>query len=85
MVAKVIEDVKVPPLALAIVVSILIIGFFAGVTVTKMQGADEVQKLQHEFALDEVSGLRSDVVKEDNHLQKQIDELKKEIKELQPK
>jgi len=82
-VAKLIEDVKVPPLALAVVVTMLTLGFFAGVTVTKMQSADEVQKLQHEFALDEIGGLRSDVVKEDSHLQKQIDEMKKKLDELQ--
>lgn len=87
MVAKVLEDVKVPPLALAIVVTCLIVGFFAGVTITKMQDADDLQRIRHEhaqemrkvfheFALDEVGGLRSDVYREDAHLQKQIDELK---------
>lgn len=81
-VAKLIDNVKVPPLALAVVVSMLTIGFFAGVTVTKMQSADEVQKIQHEFALDEIGGLRADVVRENAHLQKQIDELKKKLEEL---
>lgn len=81
-VAKLIENVKVPPLALAVVVTILTIGFFAGVTVTKMQSADEIQKLQHAFALEEIQGLRSDVVREDAHLQKQIDELKKKLDDL---
>lgn len=99
-VAKLIENVKVPPLALAVVVSILTIGFFAGVTVTKMQSADEInkiqnehamkmhehalemQKLRHDFSIDEVSGLRADVFREDAHLQKQIDELKKKLEEV---
>lgn len=86
-VEKLIENVKVPPLALAVVVAMLTIGFFVGVTVTKIQMQDEIQRIQHEhslfmqntlhkFALEEVSGLRNDVERENAHLQKQIDELK---------
>ena len=79
---KALEEVKVPPLALAVVVSIATMGYFVGVTLTKMQAADELQKVQHEFSLDEVQGLRSDVVRENAHLQKQLDALKEDIEEL---
>lgn len=91
---KVLDNVKIHPLAAAVIVTSIIIGFFVGVTLTKIQSADEIQKLQHEHALKlnehamemqkiryevallEVGGLRSDMMKEDAHLQKQIDELK---------
>lgn len=98
-VQKLLEDVKVPPIVLGVFVAILTLGYFAGVTVTRMQAADELnkvqsehslkmhehslemQKLRHEFALDEVEGLRADVYREDKHLRDDIEEIKSEVKD----
>lgn len=62
--------------------------FFAGVSWGRAQSTDEKyetvhrdinEKIEtyHKFALEEVSGLRSDMDKEDAHLKDEIKELKK--------
>lgn len=93
---------KVNPLTITFIITLLVVGFYAGASYSKIQAQDEVQRLTqefntkfqeqenehveemrmtlHQYALDEIQGLRSDVVKEDNHLQKQIDEIKNSIK-----
>lgn len=73
---------KVPPITIAFIVGMVTLGFLLGVSITKMQMQDEIQKIQHAFSLEEVQGLRNDVLREDSHLQKQIDELKKKLEEV---
>lgn len=51
-VAKLIENVKVPPLAMAVIISTLTIGFFVGVTLTKMQMQDEINRILNEHAME---------------------------------
>lgn len=74
-VGKVLEQ-KTDAKTLGFYVGIAAIGFFIGTTIAKIQAQDEMQKRQHEFALDEVQGLRNDMNREVLLLNKRIDELK---------
>lgn len=84
---------KVPPLTLAFVVGMLVLGFYCGSNYAKINHQDEVQKIQHDnaiklqelqhtFAIQEVDGARADMAREDAHLQKQVDELKKKLDDI---
>ena len=44
---------------------------------------NKIQDMQHQFALDEVGGVRSDMDKEDRRLLGEINELKRKVEDLQ--
>lgn len=87
-VGKVLDtEVKADVKTIGFYVGIAAIGFFVGTTISKTQSQDELIREQHKhttelinikhsFALDEVSGVRSDMNREVQLLHKRIDELK---------
>lgn len=68
---------KVSPVTVGFAIILVVIGYYVGYVHSELKSQGERMQIQHEFALDEIDGLRQDVYREDRHLQKQLDELKK--------
>lgn len=68
---------KVPTWTLAFIIVILMIGFGAGWMVKELQAQGRQLELRHEFAIDEIGGLRSDMNREVQLLRERIDKLEK--------
>lgn len=66
---------KVPVVTIAVLVGMTVVGFFFGMNFSKMQAQDEMQKVQHEFALDEIQGLRSDMNREVQLIRDRLDKM----------
>ena len=72
---------EVPVVTVAIVIGSLFVGgmmgFFIAKSVTEASYQDKIQTIQHGFALDEVQGLRSDMRREVEILERRIEKLEK--------
>lgn len=68
---------KVSPVTVGFAIILVVIGYYVGYVHSELKSQGERMQIQHEFALDEIDGLRQDVYREDRHLQKQLDELNK--------
>lgn len=68
---------KISPVTVGFAIILVVIGYYVGFVHSELKSQGERMQLQHEFALDEIEGLRQDVYREDRHLQKQIEELQK--------
>lgn len=68
---------KVSPVTVGFAIILVVIGYYVGYVHSELKSQGERMQIQHEFALDEIDGLRQDVYREDRHLQKQIDALNK--------
>ena len=80
----------IPIVTVAFIIVVGGLGYMAGAAQTKLQMQDdhfkqEVENIykyidqEHEFAIEEISGLRNDMDKEDVHLQEDIDDVESKI------
>lgn len=67
---------KVPTWTVAFVLVILIIGFGAGYAVSEIRAQAHLLEVKHNFALDEVQGLRNDMNREVQLLRLEMQEIK---------
>ena len=72
---------EVPVATMAIVIGSLFVGammgFFIAKSITEASYQDKIQTIQHGFALDEVQGLRSDMRREVEILERRLEKLEK--------
>ena len=66
---------KISSVTVSLLIGMAVIGFFIGTTIAKTQAQDEMQKMQHEFALDEIQGLRSDMNREVQLIRDRLDKM----------
>ena len=70
---------KVNPVTVGLVIIAVAAGTILGINYNEIYNQGKASVTLHEFAKDEISGLRSDMVKEDLHINEDIDELKNDI------
>lgn len=76
---------QVPMMTVAFIVVIAVIGFFLGYVVAQAQGSDEQLHTLHDFAIDEVGGLRSDWERQNKVEYERFEKLEERIKKLETK
>lgn len=68
---------KISPVTVGFALILVAFGYYVGYIHSELRSQARQLEIQHNFALDEIEGLRADVYREDKHLQKQLDELNK--------
>lgn len=68
---------KVSPVTVGFAIILVVIGYYVGYVHSELKSQGERMQLQYNYSINEVDGLRQDVYREDKHLQKQIDEMRK--------
>jgi hypothetical protein len=71
---------KVNPVTIGLVIASICLGSVLGFNYAKISSESSKLEILHKFALDEVSGVRADMEKEDRAIHKELDELKEELK-----
>ena len=76
---------KVNTITVGLVIASVIFGAILGFNYAQIASQGQKVEVLHRFALDEVSGVRADMEKEDKALHKELDELKETVKKLTAK
>ena len=71
---------KASTITIGLVITAIIFGAVLGFNYAQIASQSQRLEMLHQFALDEVGGLRSDMDKEDKAIRKEIEELKQEVR-----
>jgi hypothetical protein len=71
---------KANTITIGLVITAIIFGAVLGFNYAQIASQSQRLEILHGFALDEVSGVRSDMEKEDKAIRKELDELKQQIR-----
>ena len=71
---------KVNSITVGLVIASIVFGAILGFNYGQISSQNQKLEVLHQFALDEISGVRSDMEKEDRAIHKELDELKAKIK-----